>query len=481
MFLGLDLGTSGLRALLVSPEQQVIGEAEAAYAVSHPHPGWSEQTPGDWTEACATCIRTLVANHPAEMAALQGIGTSGQMHGATVLDAEGTPLRPCILWNDTRAHAEAAALDTAPIRALSGNIVFPGFTAPKLMWMSKHEPELFARAAKVLLPKDYLTFWLTGTYAGDMSDAAGTTWLDVGARAWSDTLLEASNMRADQMPALAEGCEGVGTVSPKRAAELGLPANIPVVAGGADNAAAACGVGALADGDGFVSLGTSGVLLLARDAFSPAPDTAVHSFCHAVPNRWYQMGVILSATDSLNWLAKITGQSPAALTSGLGPLQEPSRGLFLPYLSGERTPHNDASIRGAFTALDIADGPHDLARMVMEGVAFALRDCLEALRAAGAEPKRLLAIGGGAQSAYWVELIATVLNVPLDMPARGEFGAALGAARLAIVGATGQDPEAVMTRPQIASTVQPNTALVDAYANAYTRYRAAYPTLRSLP
>ncbi|SDD24706.1 xylulokinase [Ruegeria marina] len=482
MFIGLDLGTSGVRVVLVRPDGNVLDSAEAGLLAVHPAPGWSEQDPADWVKAARRAIRALAQRHPLAMERVEGLGLSGQMHGAVLLDAGGAVLRPAILWNDSRCHAEAAELDAMPeVRALSGNIVFPGFTAPKLVWMARHEPQVFARIARVLLPKDYLTWWMTGEFGTEMSDAAGTAWLDVGARDWSDRLLQAGGMRRDQMPVLREGTGIVGPMRPDLAAELGLPADVQVVAGGADNAAAACGVGALAEGDGFVSLGTSGVLLAARSGFYPDPASAVHTFCHAVPGRWYQMGVILAATDSLNWLARITGADAATLTAELGALSAPGPVRFLPYLSGERTPHNDAAVRGAFLGLDIAHDRRDLTRAVVEGVSFALRDSLDALRATGADLPCLLAIGGGTRSRYWVELLATVLGLPLDLPAQGEFGAALGAARLAICGVTGADPLQVMTRPAIAETIDPHADLVDAYSQAHADFAATYPKLKAMP
>jgi len=483
VYLGIDLGTSGVRLLLTDEDQQVVAEAESPCEVSHPHPGWSEQEPESWIAACRAALAALVRDHGAAMSGLKGIGLSGQMHGAVLLDAAGRVLRPAILWNDTRSHAEAAALDALPVmRARTGNVVFPGFTAPKLVWLARHEPEIFAQVATVMLPKDYIVLWLTGRRVTDMSDAAGTSWLDVAARAWSSDALAASGMRVDQMPDLVEGSDVVGILRPGLAAELGLPAGVSVVAGGADNAVAACGVGALSAGQGFVSLGTSGVLLAARDAYGADPATAVHSFCHAVPGRWYQMGVILAATDSLNWLSRITGQNAAALVQPLGDsIAAPGRLRFAPYLSGERTPHNDSAVRGAFTGLDIAQGPEDLTRAVLEGVSFALGDCRMALAATGTELSQCLAIGGGSRSRYWVELLATILNQPLDLPAKGEFGAALGAVRLAICGVTGADPAAVMSRPAIAATVAPRADLVAAYAEAHAAWRETYPMLKALP
>tara|TARA_R110002020_G_scaffold279687_13_gene495465 strand:+ start:67 stop:1527 length:1461 start_codon:yes stop_codon:yes gene_type:complete len=481
VYLGFDLGTSGLRALLVDGDGAVIGSAEAAFDVSHPRPGWSEQDPAHWIAACDKAMAALKAAHPAELAALRGIGLSGHMHGATLLDAAGAVLRPCILWNDTRAHVEAAALDAAPgVRELSGNIVFPGFTAPKLAWVRTQEPEIFDKVAKVLLPKDYLRYWLTGELIGDMSDCAGTSWLDVGARDWSDRLLEAGGMRRDQMPGLVEGSAPSGQLRAQLCADWGIEGTVTVAGGGGDNAVAACGVGCFREGDGFVSLGTSGVLLAAKDSYAPAPETAVHTFCHAVPDTWYQMGVILAATDCLNWLSRNLGRSPAELSAMVGNTAAgPSSTLFLPYLSGERTPHNDSAIRGAFIGLDIASEPADLAQAVMEGVAFALRDSLEALKSTGTDLSRVLAIGGGMQSAFWVDMLANVLNLPLDMPDKGEFGAALGAARLGMAADTGGDLAAIMTRPAVARTVEPRPGLTAQYDESYERYRALYPALSS--
>ncbi|MFC6688809.1 xylulokinase [Jhaorihella thermophila] len=482
MFLGLDLGTSGLRGLLIDAAQRTVAVAEASYPTARPAPGHSEQDPRDWIAACRTVIAALKAEAPTEMAALRGIGCSGHMHGAVLLGADDAEQRPCIMWNDTRSADQAARLDAAAdVRALSGNIVFPGFTAPKLMWVAEHEPEILARTARVVLPKDYLTLWLTGAHATDMSDASGTSWLDVGARDWSDRLLAASGMTRDQMPALHEGTVPVGTIRPGLADELGLPRGVVVAAGAADNAAAACGIGALEHGDGFVSLGTSGVLLAARDRFAPKPESAVHTFCHAVPGRWYQMGVILAATDSLNWLARNLQADPAALTAALGDrIGPPGRLRFLPYLSGERTPHNDSAIRGAFIGLDIGMGHAELTHAVLEGVGYALRDSLDALRDTGAALKRVTAIGGGSASRYWLELLATLLDLPIDRPARGEFGAAMGAARLATCAATGAAPEAVMIRPPIAETIAPRDDLRAEYAAGHAAYRNLYPAIRAL-
>ncbi|MGO4114654.1 xylulokinase [Rhizobium ruizarguesonis] len=482
MYLGLDLGTSGVKAMLIDGDQKIVGSANGSLDVSRPHSGWSEQEPAHWVRATEEAVAGLKAKHPKELAAVKGIGLSGQMHGATLIDATDKVLRPCILWNDTRSYVEAAALDAEPrFRALTGNIVFPGFTAPKLAWIEKHEPDVFAKIAKVLLPKDYLRLWLTGDYISEMSDSAGTSWLDTGKRAWSSELLAATKLSEEQMPALVEGTEQAGKLRSELAAQWGISGDVVVAGGAGDNAASACGMGTVSDGAAFVSLGTSGVLFAANGSYLPKPESAVHAFCHALPNTWHQMGVILSATDALNWHSGVTGKSAADLTGELGEtLKAPTGVTFLPYLSGERTPHNDAVIRGAFIGLEHESSRVVLTQAVLEGVAFAIRDNLEALRSAGTGISRVTAIGGGSRSRYWLASIATALGVPVDLPADGDFGAAFGAARLGLIAATGADPIAVCTPPVTAGTIEPVSALSGAYEDAYKRYRALYPAVKSL-
>ena len=482
MYLGLDLGTSGVKAMLIDGNQKIIGSANGGLDVSRPHPGWSEQDPAHWIRATEEAVAGLKAAHPKELAAVRGIGLSGQMHGATLLDADDKVLRPCILWNDTRSYHEAAALDADPrFRALTGNIVFPGFTAPKLAWVTKHEPEIFARVRWVLLPKDYLRLWLTGEHMSEMSDSAGTSWLDTGKRKWSSELLAATNLDEKQMPSLVEGTDVAGKLRGELASKWGIGGDVVVAGGAGDNAASACGMGTVSHGAAFVSLGTSGVLFAANGSYLPKPESAVHAFCHALPNTWHQMGVILSATDALNWHSHVTGKSAAELTAELGEmLKAPTSVTFLPYLSGERTPHNDATIRGAFIGLGHESGRAVLTQAVLEGVSFAIRDNLEALRSAGTDIARVTAIGGGSRSRYWLASIATALGVPVDLPADGDFGAAFGAARLGLIAATGADPVAVCTPPQTAGTIDPVASLTDAYADAYKRYRAVYPAIKPL-
>ncbi|MFB9980583.1 xylulokinase [Mesorhizobium kowhaii] len=480
MYLGLDLGTSGVKALLIDAEQTVIGSGHASLDVSRPHPGWSEQDPFHWIRACGEAIAELKASHPSQLAAVKGIGLSGQMHGATLLDSADKVLRPCILWNDTRSHAEAATLDAdRRFRQLTGNIVFPGFTAPKLAWVKNNEPAVFAKVAKVLLPKDFLRLWLSGEHISEMSDSAGTSWLDVGMRHWSADLLAATSLDEKQMPSLVEGTEKAGALRSELASKWGMQAGIPIAGGAGDNAASACGMGTVGAGHAFVSLGTSGVLFAANASYLPNPASAVHTFCHALPNTWHQMGVILSATDSLNWLAEITGKGAGELTAELGDtLKAPSGVSFLPYLSGERTPYNDSAIRGAFTGLAHESSRAVLTQAVLEGVAFAFRDSLEALAKAGTTLTRVTAIGGGSRSRYWLKAIATALGLPVDIPADGDFGAAFGAARLGLIAATGADPLSICTAPRTDATIEPDAALGGVYADAYQRYRALYPAIK---
>jgi xylulokinase len=482
MYLGLDLGTSGVKALLIDERQTVIGSGNASIDVSRPHPGWSEQDPADWIRACEDAIADLRTAHPEAFSAIQGIGLSGHMHGATLLDAADRVLRPCILWNDTRSHAEAAALDAEPLfRRLTGNIVFPGFTAPKLAWVKNNEPAIFAAVAKVLLPKDFLRLWLTGEHMSEMSDSAGTSWLDVGKRRWSAELLAATSLDERKMPSLVEGTQQAGALRAELASKWGLPADIPIAGGAGDNAASACGMGTVGAGQAFVSIGTSGVLFAANGSYLPNPASAVHTFCHALPDTWHQMGVILSATDSLNWISGVTGKSAGELTSELGEtLKAPTGVTFLPYLSGERTPHNNAAIRGSFTGLAHESSRAVLTQAVLEGVAFAFRDSLEALKVAGTALTRVTAIGGGSRSRYWLKAISTALGLPLDIPADGDFGAAFGAARLGLIAATGADPLTVCTPPRTDATVEPDAGLAGAYADAYHRYRALYPAIKGV-
>ena len=476
MFLGIDIGTSAVKAVVLDEGGTVVAQGVAALSVSRPHPLWSEQSPEAWWQATASAVQAI---DPAVRRAVRGIGLAGQMHGATLLGADDRPLCPAILWNDGRSYAECDTLENATdFAGISGNIVMPGFTAPKLLWVRSHEPAVFDQVRTVLLPKDYVRLRMTGEKASDMSDAAGTLWLDVAGRRWSDTLLAATGLSITQMPRVVEGTELTGTLRAEIAEAWGMPA-VAVVGGGSDNAAGAAGVGAVRDGDALLSLGTSGVIFVATDRFRANPARAVHAFCHCLPRMWHQMSVHLSAASCIDWVARLTGASGAAelfaRAESVGPAAGPE--LFLPYLSGERTPHNDALVRGAFLQLDNETDAARLAQAVLEGVAFGLADGLDALRGAGTTIDSLAVIGGGARSGYWGRIIAAGLEMPLVYLQGGEVGPSLGAARLAQVAVDGGDPAAVCARPTVARTLEPEPELVARLADKKAAFRQAYPRI----
>ncbi len=437
MFIGIDLGTSSVKAVLIDRTGSVRVSASTALTLSHPQPRWSEQDPAAWWQATLDSVDALLADANKQGIAasdIAGIGLSGQMHGATLLDADDDVLRPAILWNDGRCDIECAELELVPnFRAITGNLAMPGFTAPKLLWVRKHEPDVFARIAKVLLPKDYLRLKLTGEYATDMSDAAGTLWLDVAKREWSDAMLHACGLDRSQMPSLYEGNQVTGQLRGALAERWSMT-RVPVAAGGGDNAAGAVGVGIVKPGQAMLSLGTSGVFFAVSDGFLARPEQAVHSFCHALPDTWHLMSVMLNAASCLDFTARLVAYDsvPALLADA-----EASNGiradspLFLPYLSGERTPHNDSHARGAFVGLGSNTRRADLANATLEGVGFGLLDGLMAVEAAGLKSADITVIGGGSRSAYWIQMLADILDKPLQQRVGGDVGPALGAARLA--------------------------------------------------
>ncbi|WP_319529222.1 xylulokinase [uncultured Cohaesibacter sp.] len=479
MYLGLDIGTSGVKAMLVDEKFAAVAVTTAPLTVERPHPGWSEQDPDSWIKACEAAIIELGRVNKDALSKLKAIGLSGHMHGATLLDAADKPLRPCIMWNDGRSGEQCLELEKrADFRGIGGNIVMAGFTAPKLLWVAQHEPEIFEKTAKVLLPKDYVRLWLTGDHVAEMSDAAGTLWLDVAGRKWSPELLEATGLNNSHMPSLVEGSDVSGMLRAELAEAWGVP-QVPVAGGGGDNAATACGMGVITPGTGFLSLGTSGVLFAATDRFAPNTEDAVHAFCHAVPNTWHQMGVILSATDSLTWLSEMTGRTPAEL-AGLLPesINDPTSISFLPYLSGERTPHNNPNATGAFTGLQRVTQLPDLVQATMEGVAMAFADCVRVLKAAGTEIEAVYAVGGGARSDQWLQIMAAVTGLTLLKPEGGDYGAAFGAAKLGAACATGDTSARVFAPPKIDGEFRPDPVLAEKYAPKYQVYRDTYLNLQ---
>jgi len=480
MYLGIDLGTSSVKALLIDDQQNIVASGTSPLQVLRPARGHSEQLAEDWIKATEQAIDQIAASKPAELSALRGIGLSGQQHGATLLDSENNVLRPCILWNDSRAEVQAGKLNANPAFAkICGNVVFPGFTAPKINWCAEHEPDIRAKVAKVLLPKDYLRLWLSGECVSEMSDASGTAWLDVGNRCWSDTLLAESGLSIDNMPTLVEGCEPSAQLRAELARRWNINSAVVIAGGAGDNAASACGMGTVQPNAAFASLGTSGVLFVSNSEYLPNAERAVHTFCHALPGRWHQMGVILAATDSLNWFSGITGVSPEALTAELpDQLQAPVSVTFLPYLSGERTPHNDAQIRGSFTGLGTSTSRNDLTLAVLQGVSFAFRDSLNALQLAGTELNRVTAVGGGSRSGLWLQMLATTLQLPIDVSNEGDTGAAFGAARLGLIASENLDPASVCTPPPVSHTIEPDKNLSQAYDQAWQSFRSLYPALK---
>ncbi|KAA2244335.1 xylulokinase [Salinarimonas soli] len=442
-FLGLDIGTSSVKAVLVDEAGAALAEAGRPLAVSRPRPLWSEQDPEDWWTAAREAVEAVRAAAPQAWRELAAIGLSGQMHGATLLDGAGRPLRPAILWNDGRCAAECAELErrVPRFRARASNVAMPGFTAPKLLWVAAHEPDIFAATRMVLLPKDYVRFRLTGEFVGEMSDAAGTLWLDIARRRWDDELLAACGLTSAQVPRLVEGSQVSGHLSPDLARAWGLDGRaIPVAGGAGDNAASAIGIGAVAPGDGFLSLGTSGVLFAATDGLRADPDRTLHAFCHALPELWHVMAVTLAAASALSWVAGLTGQGddiPGLIARAEAFASDESRRaaapLFLPYLTGERTPHNDAGATGLFAGLRAEHGADALCHAVLEGVALAFVDDLEVLRGADVALTSCMLVGGGSRSAFWAQLLADALGIPLDRPAGAATGAATGAARLAML------------------------------------------------
>ena len=470
--LGIDVGTSGVKAVLLDEAGRVTAQAQAPLSVSRPKDGWSEQDPANWWRATNEAVRALPE---ARRRTVRAIGLSGQMHGATLLGAKDEVLRPAILWNDGRSAAQCEEIVRREPRTheITGNAVFPGFTAPKLLWVADHEPDVFAATERVLLPKDYVRLLMTGVAASDMSDASGTSWLDVGARAWSDAMLSACGLTRGHMPDLFEGSGATGVLMPEVASDWGME-SVPVAAGGGDNAAGAVGLGVARDGEAFLSLGTSGVLFVASSRFAPNPASGVHAFCHALPDTWHEMTVMLSAASCLDWAARLT-RSPdvgalVAEAEATGEIGGPL--LFLPYLSGERTPHNDPHARGVLFGLDHDAGPAAVGQAVMEGVALGLAQGLGAL-SAPEKTESFTVAGGGARSAWWGRVLAAALGRPLVYREGGEVGPALGAAKLAQL-CLGGDPDAVLAPPEVTATVEPDPRDAERLAAKAERFAALY-------
>ena len=487
--LGLDVSTTGNKALLIDPQGNVVGTASTENPLSTPQPLWSEQDPLDWWRGTVASIRQVLQDTGITGEQVQAVGLTGQMHGLTLLDADGQVLRPAILWNDQRTGPQCdeirARLGKRRLVEITGNDALTGFTAPKILWVQENEPEVFSRVRHILLPKDYVRYHLTDDFAMDVADAAGTILLDIKTRAWSPEMLSALDIPPDWLPKTYEGPEITGTISAEAARATGLKAGTPVIAGGGDQAAGAVGSGAVQQGIVSLALGTSGVVFATTDQPFIEPEGRLHAFCHSVPGRWHLMGVMLSAAGSLRWY-----RDTFAPGTGYDELLEPAKSvpagceglLFLPYLTGERTPHPDPLARGAFAGLTVRHGMPHLTRAVLEGVAFGLRDSFELIRAAGlASIRQVRVSGGGARSAFWRQILADVFNAELVTVNTTE-GAAYGAALLAGVGSgvwPDVDTACTATVRQTGCTM-PDPAMAEKYEQGYQLYRDLYPALKSI-
>ena len=439
MFIGIDLGTSSVKIILVDNEQNIIATSSSPLTVQNPKDGYSEQNPEEWIGATIECLEDLKSKKRKEFSETISIGISGHMHGATLINKEGKVIRPCILWNDTRSHQECIEFENQEfdVRAISGNISMPGFTAPKINWVKKNEPENFKKIFKVLLPKDYLRYYLTGEYYSEMSDASGTLWLDIKNRKWCNKLLAASFLSKENMPKLVEGNEEAGILKKSIKNKFNFNNNVVVVGGAGDNAASAAALGVVAKNQSFISLGTSGVFFTPTSHFLSNTNDAVHSFCHCLPNKWHLMSVMLSATNCLDWVCSITENS---IDQALKNTEKFSLNLndisnspfFLPYLSGERTPHNDPHVRGSFHHLKTTTNNAALQYAVLEGVSFGILDGVNAIKCVNKNFDDIFMVGGGSRSSFWLKFLSSILNRKLSVCEQSEYGAALGVARLAM-------------------------------------------------
>lgn len=482
LFLGIDIGTSAVKTLLIDERQQQIASHAMPLATSRPAPLWSEQHPDQWWQAVVSCVSKMLPAHLGRGDRVAAVGLSGQMHGGVVLDDHHRPLRPAMLWNDGRAIEEAEFLRTAfpHLAEELGVMPMAGLTAPQLLWLKHHQEELFRRIHLVLSPKDYISWKLTGTVATDYSDAAGTWLLDERQRTWSKKAIEAVGLRQDQLPPLRESTSFAGTLTERSASLLGLSPATPVAVGGGDTPVGAVGLGAIHPGDCVLSLGTSAHIFTTTDRYRPAVKTMLHSFCHALPERWYQMAAMLNGASCLAWFASLTSTSIDELVSRVDICYSgPGDLLFLPYLSGERTPHNDPRARGVFFGLSPATEKTALCQAVLEGVAFSLADGVQCLKQSGIDIAGVALAGGGARSRIWARIIASVLGIPVTRYAGNEVGPALGAARLAMIAAGLGDIREICHTPPIEEVVAPDHRFLPIYQERHRHFQRLYTKLRS--
>ena len=485
LYVGIDLGTSAVKLLLVDEQGTILNEVSREYPLIFPEPGWSEQRPEGWWTAVREALPELLRGFdPSEVA---GIGAGGQMHGLVILDSEDRVIRPAILWNDGRTAEEVGYLNEEigrkKLSELTANIAFAGFTAPKILWIRKHEPENFARIAKIMLPKDYINYCLTGVHSCDFSDASGMLLLDVEHKCWSEEMLKICGVTKKQMPALYESWQVTGTLKPRIAAELGLPETVKVVAGAGDNAAAAVGTGVVGEGGCNISLGTSGTVFISSERFGVDPNNALHAFAHA-DGGWHLMGCMLSAASCNKWLCEdvlgtsdYAGEQAGIRDEDLGR----NHVFFLPYLMGERSPINDVDARGTFTGITMDTSRKDLVLAVLEGVAFAIRDSFEVARSLGLDIPRSRICGGGSKSPLWRKIFANVLGIPLDT-VKTEQGPGYGGVMLAMVGCGcfTSVKEAAEALVEAGGTTEPDPALTTRYEEQYRKFRLIYPALKNI-
>ncbi|RAU45529.1 MULTISPECIES: xylulokinase [unclassified Pseudomonas] len=486
--LGIDLGTSELKAILLDSHGHVLAKAGAGLTTARRQPGWSEQDPLHWWQACTDALERLRSDAPMAWARIACIGLSGQMHGAVLLDAEGQVLYPAVLWDDSRAVEEAEQLnrDFPGYAQVTGSLAMAGLTAPKLVWLKQHAPAVFARVDCVLSPKDYLRLRLTGARASDVSDAAGTLWLDVANRTWYEPMLRACGLTLAQMPRLLEASEPAGCLTSEAAQALGLPRDLVVATGGGDNPVAAVGIGAIRAGDAFITLGTSAALVAITEHPAGNPARAVHNFCHALPDRWYTMGAMLAGASCLRWVTRLLGQPDERVlleqVRAALPLDRPvplTHPLFLPYLAGERTPHNDPLLRGGFMNLGHDCTPAMLGYAVLEGVGFGLLDAMNAVLSAGATVNACALVGGGARSDYWAQLLANIVDREIFTLQGSELSACIGAAQLGLL-AIGHSEERLSAGLPIQARFQPMPAVQPALQARYAKFRSLLSAARGL-
>ena len=487
MYIGIDLGTSGVKTILIDYNQDILATAHSALTVQSPQDGFNEQDPNSWIKATEICLAELKKQKSKEFSNTTSIGISGHMHGATIIDNQGKVIRPCILWNDTRAFKECEEFENQDfdVRNISGNIAMPGFTAPKINWLIKNESENFKKIFKVLLPKDYLRYYLTGEFFSDMSDASGTLWMDIMNRQWSEQLLEISKLNINHMPKLVEGNQEAGMLSSKLKEKFNFNKNVTVVGGAGDNAASAAGLGVVEENQSFISLGTSGVFFTPTSNFLMNTKDAVHSFCHCLPNKWHLMSVMLSASNCLDWICSLTGNN---IADALKNIENYSSNLenifnapyFLPYLSGERTPHNDPHARGSFHYLKTTTDKSAMQYAVLEGISFGIFDGFNSIQSVNQKFDDIFVVGGGSKSSYWLNLLSSILNRKLSICEQSEFGAALGVARLAMFADKQvEDKNSIIKKINIKKSFQPSEKNISSLEKRYLIWKELYPNNKS--